>query len=367
MSKSTAHASAVSVCISIREGFHDTNNPVIMTIRCPRSTRLHYFGGKKGFGLIAEDPILAGEFLLEYIGEVIDDKECERRMLECKKKGEHHFYLMEIQRETVIDARYRSNTARFINHSCSPNCETQKWNVNGYIRIGIFAIQDIAPGEEITFNYQFNPFGKSIPCECGSPRCTGFMNIKRKEGPIHPKNNSGHHRDASAGKTSLKDARTPKVKEPPVQISSFILTKRSQMDLNDYHKHGYQHKRVFLSHKLPPHVQKDYSRKEIQTYIRECAQERASLSLQYSQEPKMDWHTTALAKARSQKQAILCSEGKLDWTEELKSINHRDTPTTTTTPCQVSKAIPKRKGLVEARLKRFQGKIASSNRVNILC
>lgn len=85
----------------------------------------------KGFGLLAMEPILKGRFVIEYIGEVIDDDEMISRLQTCKMNGEKHFYLMEIERDAVIDARYRSNAARFINHSCNPNCATQKWYVYG--------------------------------------------------------------------------------------------------------------------------------------------------------------------------------------------------------------------------------------------
>ncbi|GIY23184.1 histone-lysine N-methyltransferase NSD3 [Caerostris extrusa] len=60
------------------------------------------------------------------------------------------------------------NNSRFINHSCNPNCEMQKWEVNGDSRIGIFAIQDIPSGDELTFNYQSNEFKQK--CYCHAPQ-----------------------------------------------------------------------------------------------------------------------------------------------------------------------------------------------------
>ena len=59
----------------------------------------------------------------------------------------------------MIDAGPRGNWARFINHSCDPNCATEPWIVNGDKRIGIFALRDIAKGEELTFNYQLKQHG----------------------------------------------------------------------------------------------------------------------------------------------------------------------------------------------------------------
>ena len=54
----------------------------------------------------------------------------------------------------MIDAGPKGNLARFMNHSCDPNCITQKWTVNGDTRVGLFALKDIPPGTELTFNYQ---------------------------------------------------------------------------------------------------------------------------------------------------------------------------------------------------------------------
>ena len=61
--------------------------------------------------------------------------------------------------DRMIDAGPRGNWARFINHSCDPNCATEPWIVNGDKRIGIFALRDIAKGEELTFNYQLKQHG----------------------------------------------------------------------------------------------------------------------------------------------------------------------------------------------------------------
>ena len=59
----------------------------------------------------------------------------------------------------MIDAGPRGNIARFINHSCNPNCSTEPWIVNGDRRVGIFSSRDIHPKEELTFNYQLEQHG----------------------------------------------------------------------------------------------------------------------------------------------------------------------------------------------------------------
>ena len=60
---------------------------------------------------------------------VIDDKTCEDRLWKMKHSGETNFYLCEINRDMVIDATYKGNKSRYINHSCCPNTEMQKWSV----------------------------------------------------------------------------------------------------------------------------------------------------------------------------------------------------------------------------------------------
>lgn len=81
-----------------------------------------------------------------------------------------------VTNEFVVDATQRGNIARFINHSCEPNCEMQKWIVNGYYRLGIFAKKKIEEGDELTYDYSM--FAKLEPnqkCECGSKSCKGFI------------------------------------------------------------------------------------------------------------------------------------------------------------------------------------------------
>jgi len=63
---------------------------------------------------------------MEYVGEVIDSDEFERRALEYAHKKIPHFYFMSLKADCIIDATIRGNCSRFINHSCEPNAETQK-------------------------------------------------------------------------------------------------------------------------------------------------------------------------------------------------------------------------------------------------
>jgi hypothetical protein len=77
----------------------------------------------------------------------------------------------------VIDACSKGNLGRFINHSCEPNCRTEKWTVDGEVCIGLFANRDLIEGEEITFNYNYERVGGAVAkkCECGSANCRGFI------------------------------------------------------------------------------------------------------------------------------------------------------------------------------------------------
>ncbi|KAK9124884.1 hypothetical protein Scep_013730 [Stephania cephalantha] len=131
-----------------------------------------------GSGLVADEDIKRGEFVIEYVGEVIDDKTCEERLWKMKHCGETNFYLCEINRDTVIDATYKGNKSRFINHSCRPNTEMQKWSINGETRIGIFATRDIKTGEHLTYDYQFVQFGADQDCYCGALGCRQKLGAK---------------------------------------------------------------------------------------------------------------------------------------------------------------------------------------------
>jgi len=71
-----------------------------------------------------------------------------------------NYYMLTIDKDCIIDAGPMGNLSRFMNHSCNPNCETQKWTVGGEVRVGLFASRDIAAGEEITFDYRLDCRGK---------------------------------------------------------------------------------------------------------------------------------------------------------------------------------------------------------------
>lgn len=89
---------------------------------------------------------------------------------------------MKISQNEVIDPTFRGNQARFINHSCDPNCITQKWNVMGEICVGVFALKDIREDKELTFDYQFDSFKTPFTkCLCGAYNCKGYLGRKPQE------------------------------------------------------------------------------------------------------------------------------------------------------------------------------------------
>ena len=103
---------------------------------------------------------------MEYVGERISKTESLRR---CEQNNEYIFALNE---EQDLDGNVAWNPARFLNHSCAPNCEAELEDG----RIWIVATRDLRAGEEITFNYGYDLVDyREYPCRCGSPHCVGYI------------------------------------------------------------------------------------------------------------------------------------------------------------------------------------------------
>ena len=119
-----------------------------------------------GSGLFATAVIASGTRVLRYIGERIDKAESSRRC----EAGNH--FIFTLDDDSDIDGNVPENLARFSNHSCSPNCEAE---IEGE-EIWIVAVRDIAPGEEITYNYGYD-LGEYLeyPCRCGAANCVGYI------------------------------------------------------------------------------------------------------------------------------------------------------------------------------------------------
>ncbi|XP_077328627.1 histone-lysine N-methyltransferase, H3 lysine-36 specific isoform X2 [Lithobates pipiens] len=139
----------------------------------------------RGWGLRCKTEVKKGEFVNEYVGEMIDEEECRARIRYAQEHDISNFYMLTLDKDRIIDAGPKGNFARFMNHCCQPNCETQKWTVNGDTRVGLFALCDIKAGTELTFNYNLECLGNGkTVCKCGAPNCSGFLGVRPKNQPL---------------------------------------------------------------------------------------------------------------------------------------------------------------------------------------
>ncbi|CAA6670399.1 unnamed protein product [Spirodela intermedia] len=142
-----------------------------------RKKRLRFQRSKiHDWGLVALEPIEAEDFVIEYVGELIRRQISDIRERQYEKMGIGSSYLFRLDDGYVVDATKRGGIARFINHSCEPNCYTKVITVDGQKKIFIYAKRQISSGEEITYDYKFPLEEKKIPCNCGAQRCRGSMN-----------------------------------------------------------------------------------------------------------------------------------------------------------------------------------------------
>ena len=115
---------------------------------------------RAGLGLFAVDFFKKSEFVIEYVGERLAGKDAE---------GRYNKYLFEISPELTIDGSGRNNLARYVNHSCRPNCEVRIYAQ----RVRIWTIKKIKPGEQFSYDYgkeYFDEYIKPVGCKCASCR-----------------------------------------------------------------------------------------------------------------------------------------------------------------------------------------------------
>ncbi|KAJ6919486.1 hypothetical protein NC651_013445 [Populus alba x Populus x berolinensis] len=170
----------------------------------------------KGWAVRTGEPILRGTFICEYIGEVLNEQEASNRRVRYGKEGCSYMYkidahtndmsrMVEGQAHYFIDATKYGNVSRFINHrcmrgscfevqavlvdshltyvhvgSCMPNLVNHQVLVDSMdsqrAHIGLYASQDIAFGEELTYNYRYELLpGEGYPCHCGASKCRGRL------------------------------------------------------------------------------------------------------------------------------------------------------------------------------------------------
>jgi SET domain-containing protein len=152
-----------------------------------------------GSGVFAVRPIRKGTRIIEYTGERITHAQADSRY-ESKDDRDNHTFLFIVDRKTVIDAGVDGNEARFINHSCDPNCES----VIEERRVFIEALRNIAPGEELAYDYQIKrdaddpaDIDEIFACRCGSEACRGTMLWPAKRAPQRSRRERGVRADAA--------------------------------------------------------------------------------------------------------------------------------------------------------------------------
>ncbi|KAI9555346.1 hypothetical protein GHT06_017861 [Daphnia sinensis] len=159
---------------------------------------------EKGWGVRCRNPLKSGVFILEYVGEVVSDKEFKERMHTVYVHDTHH-YCLHLDGGLVIDGHRMGGDGRFVNHSCAPNCEMQKWSVNGLPRMALFALRDISPLEELSYDYNFSLFNpaEGQPCKCGSPQCRGVQDVTGSKLPQKLSLQKRKRKTQVQGKTNL--------------------------------------------------------------------------------------------------------------------------------------------------------------------
>lgn len=136
-----------------------------------------------GNGVFARRRIAPGECIIEYRGERIAWEQALERAAERGGPLNHTFFFT-LADGRVIDGGSRGNEARFINHSCEPNCEAMEHDDG---RVYIYALHGIERGEELHYNYALIYDGrhtaavrKAFACHCGAPSCSGVMLAPRR-------------------------------------------------------------------------------------------------------------------------------------------------------------------------------------------
>jgi SET domain-containing protein len=178
----------------------------------------------QGLGGFATRRIRKGDRIVEYVGERITDEQADDRYDDTKMER-HHTFLFSLGDGTAIDAAVGGNEARFINHSCAPNCEA----VQDEDRIFIEAVRDIEPGEELFYDYAYERGGdpdeddedatKLYACRCGAPNCRGTIlapppekKKKSAAGARKQKKKTGAKADKTQGRADKTRAKAEKTR-----------------------------------------------------------------------------------------------------------------------------------------------------------
>jgi SET domain-containing protein len=137
-----------------------------------------------GTGGYARKRIAAGTQVIEYVGEKIT------KAVSIKRCEASNAYIFTLDSKFDLDGNVTWNPARFINHSCAPNCEAE---IDPEQHIWIVALRDIQPGEELTFNYNYDLVEyREHPCQCGTPACVGFIVAEEFFDHVRKQNSVAH-------------------------------------------------------------------------------------------------------------------------------------------------------------------------------
>ena len=167
-----------------------------------------------GYGAFATRDVKKGEVLDEYLGDRITHAQADKRY-EDHDENDNHTFLFIVDKRTVIDAGVGGNDARFINHKCEPNCESEIKKG----RVFIIATQKVAKGEELGYDYQIGRekddpenVDEIYACRCGSPKCRGTMLWPAKR-PVPKKRKKKKTAVAKSAKSKAKSKSKTKRKK----------------------------------------------------------------------------------------------------------------------------------------------------------
>jgi hypothetical protein len=167
-----------------------------------------------GRGVFAVALIKKGTRILEYLGDRVSHEVADKRY-EDHDENDNHTFLFIVDKNTVIDAAIGGNDARFVNHQCSGNCESNIANR----RVFIDAVREIKPGDELGYDYEIGRDKDDPPnvdeiyaCRCGSPKCRGTMLEPLKKKKARKKKASAKASSKPRSKTQARKGRRPQAK-----------------------------------------------------------------------------------------------------------------------------------------------------------
>ncbi|TYZ59388.1 hypothetical protein PybrP1_001606 [[Pythium] brassicae (nom. inval.)] len=154
--------------------------------------------------------------------------------LKSAPRNELNFYYLLLEPGVYIDARNKGCFTRFVNHSCEPNCKTEKWTVKGETRIAVVALRDIGQSEELTFDYQWKSLGsRHIKCLCESANCKGVIGSEADAAKSDEPNGVFREPEKSEAGAAIAGRRIRIFKSPDDHSLYYIATVKRCYDDDD--------------------------------------------------------------------------------------------------------------------------------------